>query len=224
MRSSLAFSLLAAGIALGSGAGAAQEAIRNRAVRIIEGNPAANLPPAAVPMVPPVVPQGNDRADNAAGIKIELLPGGEVGVGAKMAVRVATEKAGYLVVIDVDSSGKLTQIYPNTISLADPRGAAENANMIARGKPRLIPDPQDKTNFQFVAAEPLGVGMLVAILSDKPVQMIDLPDVPAALAGQIPALDYVRETTRSLKLLPASETGKPQEPKWSFATKFYVIK
>ena len=35
-----------------------------------------------------------------------------------MQVRVWTEKPGYLVIVDIDSSGELTQIYPNTQSLA----------------------------------------------------------------------------------------------------------
>ena len=221
--------LFAAVLTTFSGAVAAQEAIRNRAVRIIDEAPASTPPgqqpvQPAPPMKPPVLTEADQRADNPAGIKIEIAPGEEVQVGATMAVRITTDKPGYLVVVDVDSSGKLTQIFPNTISLADPRGAAENANLLARGKPRLIPDPKDKLNFQFVAAPPLGVGMVVAILSDKPVQMIDLPDVPASMAGQLPALEYVRETTRNLKILPSRDGGQIQDAKWSFATKFYVIK
>ena len=44
------------------------------------------------------------------------------------------------------------------------------------------------------------------------------------LAGKAPALEYVRETTRSLKILPANDRERVQDPKWSFATKFYMIK
>lgn len=205
------------------GAVMAQEAIRNRAVRIIEGG-AMETPPPQPPATTPMLSEAEQRAGNPSGVRLELLPGTEVSVGANMAVRVTAEKAGYLVVIDVDSTGRLTQIYPNTHSLADPRGASENANRVARGQWRTIPDPQEKSSFQFVAAPPLGVSMVVAILSDKPVQMLDLPDVPAGIAGLAPALEYIRETTRTLKILPATDSGRIQEPKWSFATKFYVIK
>ena len=222
--------LAAAVFGLAATSALAQEAIRNRAVRII-GNEApsapadaADAPQAAVPMNPPTLTDGEQKADNPSGIRIEILPGEEVTVGAEMAVRISAEKPGYLVVVDVDSAGHLTQIYPNTQSLAEKNGALEKANFVTRGKSRMIPDPKDKSSFQFVAAEPRGVGMVVAILSDKPVQMIDLPDVPAALAGQKPAVEYVRENTRSLKILPASDGGAIVEPKWSFVTKFYVIK
>ena len=208
----------------------AQEAILTRAIRILNDKPKDPTQPTQPveqfqpQMTAPTLTEADQRADNPAGVKVEVLPGEEVKIGDSMAIRVTTEKPGYLVVIDVDSSGRLTQIFPNTLSLADPRGAAENANQILRGKPRLIPDPQDKKMFQFTAAEPRGVGMVVAILSDKPVQMIDLPDVPGSIAGQLPALEYVRETTRTLKILPTSERGVISDPKWSFATKFYVIK
>jgi hypothetical protein len=200
-----------------------QDAIRNRSVRIIEGAP----PAAAVPAHPTTIPVLSDveqRANNPSGLKVDLLPGGQLTVGDKMALKVSTEKPGFLVVVDVDSSGKLTQIFPNTQSLADPKGASEKANRLTRGKLKVIPDPREKSNFDFVAAPPLGVGMVVAILSDKPVQMIDLPDVPASVAGLAPALAFVQETTRTLKILPASDSGRIEEPNWSFATQFYVIK
>jgi hypothetical protein len=152
------------------------------------------------------------------------MPGTDITVGTQMSVNITTEKQGYLVVVDVDSEGHLTQIYPNTHSLATKDGAAPNANLLQKGKQRVIPDPSERTTFQFVAAPPVGVGMLVAILSDTPVQMIDLPDVPALMAGQKPALDYVRETTRQLRILPGSDRERIRDPKWSFATQFYVIK
>jgi hypothetical protein len=202
----------------------AQEAIRTRAVRIIEGDTPTSAPATPAPTKAPVLPDAILNVNNPAGISIEVLPGSEVAVGTTISFRVSVEKPGYLVVVDVDSSGRLTQIYPNTQSLANPNGVADKANFLERGKPRVIPDPRERTSFRFVAAPPTGVDMLVAILSDKPVQMIDLPDVPAALAGRASALEYVKDTTIGLKILPATDTGTIREPKWSFATKFYVIK
>jgi Domain of unknown function (DUF4384) len=215
--------ILALALAVAAAPAVAQETIRNRAVRIIEGGPSP-VEPVAPAMDAPAIPEAEARADNASGLAVEVLPGTEIAVGSPMAIKVTTEKNGYLVVVDVDSSGKLTQIFPNTLSLAAPQGSVANANLITRGKPRLIPDAKENANFQFVASPPLGVGMVVAILSDKPVQVIDLPDVPAMMAGRLPALDYVRDNTRSLQILPATDSGKIERPAWSFATKFYVIK
>jgi hypothetical protein len=225
MRAFFAFAFALLSLSL-SEAAQAQEAIRSRSVRIIEGDPSPALAetPTPAPATLPILSESPNPADNFAGLKVEILPGPEVAIGDPMQVRVTTEKPGYLVIVDIDSSGELTQIYPNTQSLASPQGSTPTANLLTRGKPRFIPDPKEKTNFQFIAAAPTGVGMVVAILSDKPVQMIDLPNVPAALAGRAPALEYVQETTRSLKILPATDRDRIQEPKWSFATKFYVIK
>ena len=115
----------------------------------------------------------------------------------------------------------MTQIYPNNLSLKAPD---QEANFLKGGVTKTIPEPHSNANFQFVTSPPLGVGMVVAILSDKPVQMVDLPDVPAAIAGQAAALDYVRDTTRTLKILPSDDKGTIQEAKWSFATQFYAIR
>ena len=259
------FALLILGF-MAAASATAQEAIRNRSVRIIEeGTPIESLipgkpsseasvnsgkirPPLPSPdlpsqnslqpsdtsgslsagskptMIPPVLTQADRDYENSAGLKLELMPSGDIVIGTQMSVRITSEKQGYLVVVDVDSEGHLTQIYPNTHSLATKEGAAANSNLLSKGKPRIIPDPKERATFQFVAAPPVGVGMLVAVLSDVPVQMIDLPDVPALMAGQKPALDYVRETTRQLRILPSSDRDSIKDPKWSFATQFYVIK
>lgn len=205
----------------------AQEAIRNRSVLIIEGL-APEIPPdqQEIPSadVPSALPNDANLMDNDAHVRIELLPAQEIAIGANMSVRITSDQLGYLILVDVDSGGKLTQVYPNTLTLLNPKTSGPNANQIAPGKARLVPDPQDKANFRFVAAPPTGVGMLVAIVSDKPVQVIDLPDVPPALAGKTPALDYLKSLTQSLLILPATDADHIQKPKWSFATKFYVIK
>ena len=52
------------------------------------------------------------KAVNPAELSVELLPGLDVAVGAKVSFRVTTKKAGYVVLVDVDADGKLTQIFP----------------------------------------------------------------------------------------------------------------
>ncbi len=217
---------LCASLLLVAYAAGAQED-RTRSVKIIESLPdATTAAPEVVtpPTTPPALSEEDQRADNPAGLAIEMIPGTEVTLGSQMSFRVTTEKQGYLVLVDIDSGGKLTQIYPNLQSLSDPQGMKDDANLIKRGKPKSVPDTSAKANFQFVASEPTGVGMVVAILSDKPVQMIDLPDIPAALAGQRTAVEFVRDNTRTLRILPADDRGRIEDPKWSFTTKFYVIR
>jgi hypothetical protein len=202
---------------------------RNRSVIILEDRQNApsdkpalsDNPPAQTPS--PIVPEGESRLDNSAGLKLDFVPGTDLSVGSKMSLRISTEQQGYLLLVDVNSEGKLTQIYPNSYSPRGPNGSEENTNLLKPGTTMTVPESGPETGFELVASPPPGVGMIVAILSDKPVQVIDLPDIPAAIIGRRAADEYLRGVTRSLKILPDNDSGQILDPKWSFATKFYSI-
>jgi hypothetical protein len=206
-----------------------------RSVRVIDEK---SFPP-ALPVAPPPVmatpdPAAPDpqtfeigkaslKADNAAGLSIDILPGQQLQVGTKIAFKITTKRAGYLLLVDVDATGKLTQIYPNQRSLMGGK-AREGANRIRPGRTVTIPDPGDPlAGFEYVAAPPNGVAMVVAILSDKPVQLIDLPDVPAQFAGQQAALKYLTDFARTLKIAD-NDSSALEDTKWSFDAKLYVIR
>jgi len=162
--------------------------------------------------------QSTLKADNPAGVAIEILPGAEVEVGAKMAFRVSTKRPGHLILVDVDAEGRLTQIFPNRYSLMTPRGGQPKSNLIRPGRPVEVPDLGNPyAGFEYVAEPPAGSGLVVAILSDQPVQLVDLPDVPLSLVGQRAAFNYIYDLARTLRITPEDENGKVTEPKWSFA-------
>jgi hypothetical protein len=204
--------------------------------------PAAVLaPPAASPAVPdestaiynvkpPSKPpdfaalQSNIKVANPAEVTVDILPGPDITVGSRVSFRVSTKKAGYLVLVDVDSTGKLTQIYPNTISLmANPAGR-QTSNYLRPGKPVQIPNPAaSEAGFEFVASAPFGTAMVVAILSDRPVQLVDLPDIPDSLTGQASAVAFLTKLANDLRI-PDGDGGRLQEARWSFDAKFYAIR
>jgi hypothetical protein len=199
--------------------------------------PAAGVPPSPAPgaagtqanVGPAVLPDlgqgpGRVKVANPAELSIEILPGPEISIGTKVSLRVSTKKQGYLVLVDVDPSGKLTQIYPNPLSLMNAPGGRQNSNLIKPGKPVLIPNPADPyAGFEFVASPPEGTAMVAALLSDRPVQMIDLPDVPVNLAGQAAALTYLSNMAQELRIA-SGEPGRLQEVRWSVDAKFYAIR
>ncbi len=200
----------------------AQEDALDRSVRVIEGADPVARP--VVPKAPAPLPENADpdaKTNNSAGVSIEVLPMTDVQAGEKMAFRISTRKAGFLILVDVDSEGKLAQIYPNMLSLSDPKGIDAKANFITPQNPVTVPAAGAK-DFEFVASPPAGVGMIVAILSERPLQIVDLPDVPTALAGQSGAADFVRENASALTIVSA-DTGQIKVPKWSIATAFYGI-
>ena len=65
--------------------------------------------------------------------------------------------------------------------------------------------------------------MLVAILSDRPVHLVDLPDVTPPQSGQA-AFDQLMEVARQLRIAREDGAGGLAEAKWSFDAKFYLVK
>ncbi|MBY3153326.1 trypsin-like serine protease [Rhizobium laguerreae] len=163
------------------------------------------------------------KSDNEAGVAVDVLPGTAVSIGDKVAMRVSTKKSGYLILVDIDASGKLTQLYPNKRSMGLKPSAKSGDNRLNPARPVVVPDARNPyTGFEYVVEGPAGVGMVVAILSDKPIEVLDLPDVPTPLVGQRAAFNYVYDLARSLRIVGDDETGA--QGKWSFDSKFYRIR
>jgi hypothetical protein len=165
------------------------------------------------------------KVANAAEVSVEILPGPDLAVGSRVSFRVSAKKAGYLILLDVDAAGKLTQIYPNPISLATTSAVRQNANYVRPGKPIQIPNSVDAfAGFEFVASPPFGTAMVVAFLSDRPVQKVDLPDVPTSITGQAAALTYLTKLAGDLRIVDGEAGSRLQEARWSFDAKFYAIR
>ena len=224
LRTLVAGALAAACVALPANA-QLEDNDNSRAVRIIEtppGQPAAPGSPAlAAPPMGSVDIRRPIKVQNPAGVELAVLPDVELVPGTRVSLRIATKQQGYLIVVDVDPTGKLTQIYPNRHSL-QVRDSRETLNLIKPGQPITIPNRDNPfAGFEFVASLPAGVGMLVAILSDRPVHLIDLPDIAPPHNGQT-AFDQLMEVARQLRI--AREDGRLVEAKWSFDAKLYLVK
>lgn len=178
--------------------------------------PAPDLSPARLEVLNSTV-----KVENPAGVSLDLLSGPEVAVGAKMSFRIATHRSGYLILLDIDAAGKLTQIFPNTATVT--RGVQDASNRIRRGRALTIPQLGGPyANFEFMAELPAGVAMAVAMLSDRPVQVVDLPDAPPPAFAPADALKYVRDQARTLKV--PGRGGNLEQPAWSIDGKFYLVK
>ncbi len=162
------------------------------------------------------------KVENSAGVSVGLLPKLEVSAGSKIGFRISTKKTGYLILLDVDASGRLTQIFPNPTAAT--HGLRDATNLIKPGRPLTIPQlGTPYAGFDFVADLPAGIAMVVALLSDKPVQVVDLPDTPPPAFAPGDTLKYVRDQARTLKV-PNSGGGRLEQPNWSIDGKFYLIK
>ena len=193
-----------------------------RAVRIIGPDAKPQSGGAPVTTAPAQLPNSPHLTNNAD-LKLEILPGVDALVGTKMSFRVGAKKKGYLILVDVDADGKLTQIFPNFQSLALAGGHDLEGNQLSAGKQVTIPQEGSRT-YEFVAAPPRGVGMTMAIFSETPLEIVDLPDVPADLAGKAEAARFIRDAASGLRVVAADATSGFQEPKLSFDARFYLIR
>src|SRR5260370_19757510 len=183
--------------------------------------PAATRAPDISPMRLEVL-NATVKVENAAGVSVDLLPKLEVSVGSKIGFRIAKKKTGYLILRDVDASGRLTQISPNRMTAT--HGLRDTANLIKPGRPLTLPQlGPPYARFDFVADLPAGIAMVVALLSDKPVQVVDLPDTPPPGFAPGDTLKYVRDQARTLKVANP-DGGRLEQPNWSIDGRFYLIK
>ena len=177
---------------------------------------------AATPTSPaPAIDPRQLAASNPAELALEMLPGTVVNVGSIVSFKVTTKKAGYVVLFDVDPTGHLTQIYPNTASLT--RTSRANGNYVKAGGKLTIPLAGDPyAGIKYVVSPPSGRAMIVGILSTLPVQFLDLPDVPFEMTDQPNlVLSYLLKQTNKLRI-PDSDNHL-REDRWSFDAKSYTI-
>lgn len=183
----------------------------------------AAAPALAQVKLTPAAP-GATAAPNPAGLTIEIVPGYEVEVGGRVWFKVTSKQPGYLVLVDIDATGTLRQIYPNLQSLRIPLGGSGDSNKVTPGKTVTVPDPQSPiANFEFIAEAPPGPGMVVALLSPQPVQLVDLPEVPREALGTPAAAEFVYAAAQSLRIA-AGENHRLVDPQWSLAALYYTIK
>jgi hypothetical protein len=167
---------------------------------------------------------GKVKIANNSDLTLQILPSPEFRAGSKIGFTVTSKRPGYLILIDIDGTGKMTQIYPNPISLLHAQGMRERSNFLKPSRPLRIPDPDNAyAGFEFVATPSGGPSMVVAMLSQRAVQLIDLPDLPESVTDFADALTYLASIAADLKV-PAGQNGALSDTEWSFDASAYWVK
>jgi hypothetical protein len=184
-----------------------------------------------IPLVPPamrVTQNASDRNNamanipNTANVSLQMSPNQPVSVGTKISFRVTAKKPGYLVLVDIDANGNMSQIFPSLEMIVQSQEAA--TNFIKPGEELLIPNSAaKKRGFEYVITPPTGEAALVAILSDRRVQILDLPDNTQKPRTEAGTISYLTGWTSELRV-PDPGTGKLQPSNWSFDIKQYSIR
>lgn len=158
---------------------------------------------------------------NPAKLAIRMMPNSPVELGANVEFQVTSAKRGYLLLVDIDSTGKMTQIFPNPELLE--RMDDDNINLIrANGRLTVPNEAITKQGFSYRATGPVGATAIVAILSQRKVQLIDLPDMAesgttAASANRL--FKWVNELR-----VADPHSGKLLPSEWSYDFKSYEIR
>jgi uncharacterized protein DUF4384 len=184
-----------------------------------------------ISLVPPAMRVAQGASDrntampdipNAANVSLRMSPDQSVGVGTRLGFRVTSRKPGYLLLIDIDANGKMSQIFPSPEMIVRSPEAAKN--FIKPGEDLLIPSAAaKKLGFEYVITEPTGEAAVVAILSDRRVQILDLPDNTRKPRTEAETINYLTRWMRELRV-PDPDTGKLQRSNWSFDIKQYSIR
>lgn len=195
---------------------------RERSVKVLTDVPDGVPPPPSISPADLASINQKMKADNAAGLTLDIIPSDEVIAGSRIGFRLTTKKPGYLILVNVDAAGKLTQIFPEAPTESGP--VREAPSLIKPGKPLVIPElGSPYATFEFIAEPPAGLAMIVGLLSDKPVQLVDLPNAPPPSFAPADTLKYVREQTLAL-VVPSRNGDQLERPHWSFDGKVYLVK
>jgi Domain of unknown function (DUF4384) len=161
------------------------------------------------------------KAENSADVSIEMTTGRTVDIGAEVLFRVSVGKPGYIMLVDIDTAGKMSQIYPRPELLS--RFNGPDINLVKPGNQLLIPSAEQKEQgFKYVITPPIGSSAVIAILSEKRVQLLDLPDLPQGNKTQADVVHALAKWMDELRI-PDVSTGKLQQTNWSLAVKPYSI-
>jgi uncharacterized protein DUF4384 len=184
-----------------------------------------NLPSASETRLAQNVPNRDapttENIPNAASVSLQMFSDQTAGVGAKVSFRVTAKKPGYLLLVDIDANGRMSQIFPSPELIAKSQEAA--ANFVRAGEEIQVPNAvARKRGFEYVVTPPLGSTAVVAILSDRRVQILDLPDTTKNTRSAAETMSLLTDWTSQLRI-PDPETGKLEQSNWSFDIKRYRI-
>ncbi len=162
------------------------------------------------------------KTENSSDISIEMTSGRTVDVGTEISFRVSVAKPGYIMLVDIDSEGKMSQIYPRPELLSHFSG--QDMNLIKPGNQVQIPDDEQRQQgFKYIVTPPTGSSAVIAILSEKRVQLLDLPDLPQNVKTQADVITALSRWMDELRI-PNASTGKLEQTDWSISVRPYSIK
>ncbi|MCK0195943.1 trypsin-like serine protease [Ancylobacter sp. 6x-1] len=133
---------------------------------------------------------------NTAGLSVRATATG---------VSITARKAGFLVLVGIDPAGRPQQIFPDPAVLERQRRAAMDINRLG----------SNATAEVALTLRQAQLPVLLAVLSDRPVQALDLPEQAGDGADMMGGLVFLYDYVRSLRV-PDPANGQIADVEWSF--------
>lgn len=152
---------------------------------------------------------------NESHISLDILPSDRIQLKEAFRFKVSSPVDGYLIVLDINTDNKVTQIFPNRFS-----DAAGQGNKIYSHKPVVIPN--SFYGFELKAAKPVGDGLLLAIVTEDPVELGDLLSMSKDL--QVISNSHVYLADLAMRLRQTwHQDEHNRQLRWSLVEKPYHI-
>ncbi len=165
--------------------------------------------------------------DNTAQLEVKILrksnrlgrvePQNRFKVNDMMQIQIRSQHSGYFLLFDINSEGKLTRLFPNEFA---------KQSYVKAGQIVIIPDKS--YGFDFVAGEPLGKGLLIALVVEDHLARVQelLPEAFEQIQAQ-QAQTVLQQLRQQLnRTLPQEIPGEGtvnRPIRWSIAVVDYEI-
>ena len=147
-------------------------------------------------------------ASQLGSVGLDIEPDTTLPVGSSVNVVVESDRDGHLVLLDIDPSGRMVQIFPNKFS--ERNGVPDH---IRAGRPLRVPGASG--GFRFSVEPPAGAGMLLAIVAERSVHLAALVSRHKDLAVIERPSAYLVELNEALRATVGAE--------WKHATREYEV-
>ncbi len=170
---------------------------------------------------------------NQAQLRLQMVPCTLCRLGDTMQIRVTSREDGFLFLLDINSAGQLTRIFPNkyTKPQSSRRGLSRipskynksplRPGYVKAGQTVIIPD--DNYGFDFTATEPVGKGLVVALLVEQDfVYNVALPDEFETIQAT-EAYATLQRLNKYLNEMLETDDNIGRPVRWSITTLDYEI-
>lgn len=172
--------------------------------------PVASAPPAAAPS-DPVTFSTSMISGGREDVSIQITPSPSLRLGDRAVFRVDTTRPGYLILVDINADGQVTQLFPNDYSGRIDNWVGPNATV-------YVPDVNYP--FEFVAAPPTGPAQLVAVVAEHQGTLARILEANATLAPVQGVESYLGAIAAQLRE-PVPELVSENPPVWRNRTQSF---